>query len=259
MFIFRSLLRKILSLLSRWAIKKHQIELLVVTGWYGTEIARELLYTILSPSLSVRRNHKQIWWDFSIPLAVLGYKDKRRNPFEWLWLILKALIYLLLGKKNPHILILNADCTFDSTAKFWASFIKPDYLLILNYQKKAALVEALMSTTKLNKGIITYNPEVTSQKVLDSLQSATTFTYAKGAQANLTISEKKNAYLVNHLEEQITIPKNYLPAVSAEIAAGVCALAILKGLDLYEIGYNSLKFSLPDIVISKIKSKLAYN
>jgi hypothetical protein len=59
----RRLVRFYLGVLSRFAIKKHKLELIVITGWYGTSIAREMLYTILGEHLKVRRNTRDIWWD----------------------------------------------------------------------------------------------------------------------------------------------------------------------------------------------------
>ncbi|HLD03503.1 MAG TPA: hypothetical protein VJC17_01890 [Candidatus Dojkabacteria bacterium] len=259
MSIFRKTLRTALSILSRWALNKHQIELIVINGWYGTEVARELLYTILSPTLLVRRNIKEIWWDFSIPLAVLGYKDKKRNPFAWVWLLLKAALYLLFGKKNPHILILSADCTYDATARYWGSFIKPEYLLILNYTKKAALTEELIKSTKFNKGTIIYDPDQTNVKIQRVLQNTPTFTFSQYAPAKVQIIDQKNLFTIKYQKREISLPKEYFPAVSADLIAGVYSLALLMKMDLYEIGYNSLKFSLPDLVISKIKQNLAYN
>ena len=259
MSIFRKTLRAALSFLSRWAINKHQIELIVITGWYGTEVARELFYTILSPTLMVRRNIKEIWWDFSIPLAVLGYKDKKRHAFAWLFLLIKAALYLLFGKKNPHILILSADCTYDATARYWGSFIKPEYLLILNYTKKAALTEELIKATKDNKGTIIYDPDQTNVKIQKKLQNNATFTFSQYASANLQIKDQKNLFTIKYRKNVISVPKEYFPAVNADLIAGVYALALLKKMDLYEIGYNSLKFSLPELVISKIKQNLAYN
>ena len=103
MDISRNILKFLLKKLSRRAIKKHDIEIIVVTGWYGTKIATDMMYTILSEKHKVRRNISYLRWDFGLPLAILGYEDKRRNIFDWIWLIIKANIYLVFGKINPHI------------------------------------------------------------------------------------------------------------------------------------------------------------
>lgn len=259
MNFFRNQLKFILGQYSKFAIKKHQIELIVITGWYGTEIAREMLYTLLSEHFIVRRNTKQIWWDFSIPLAILGYADKKRNLPSWILLLIKAGLYLIFGKKNPHILILSADCTLDSTARYWSSFIQPEYLLVLNYQKKARIVEELIQETIANKGQIVFDPEKIPAALNKQLNKTKKLTFSQNNSATINIKPNGNFIKINYLHHVISLPRHHFSAVSLETIGGTFAVSVLKGLDLYEIGFNSLKFALPDIIITKIKNNLAYN
>ncbi|MFQ5493212.1 MAG: hypothetical protein ACE5DX_03575 [Candidatus Dojkabacteria bacterium] len=255
----RKLLRLILGLLSRLAIKRHKLELIVVAGWYGTSLAREMLYTVLSDRLKVRRNTSEIWWDFSIPLAILGYKDKRRNPFEWVLLIIRATLYLFFGRYNPHVLILDADCTYNSTASYWASFVKPDYLLVLNYEREAAVVRELVDSTDKKNATVIFNPETTSKSLVKKLKKHRTFTFGKEKGRSLTVKTNKKKIKIGYNQKQIALPKSYLPSFSTDMLGGVFAVAVLKGLNLTEAGFNSLKFELPTKVVTKIRSKLEFN
>jgi len=249
----RRLLRYTLGNLSRHAIKKHNLELIVISGWYGTELAREMLYTILNEKLRVRRNLKDIWWDFSIPLAILGYKDKRRNPIQWLGLLLRASIYLIYGRSNPHILILNADCTYETTAKYWASFVKPDYLLILNYEKEASVVNELIKATDREKGIIIYNPGK-FKELNRKLKDYRTFTYGESEKSRLKVSLQKNKLKVSYNNDHVNLPARTLPSFSVDMLA----ICMVKDLDLVEAGFNSLKFDLQAEIVTKISNNLEF-
>jgi hypothetical protein len=254
---FRRVLRYILGSLSRNAIRKHNLELIVITGWYGTEVARELLYTILNEKLRVRRNNKEIWWDFSIPLAVLGYKDVRRNPFQWLLLILKASVYLTFGRSNPHILILSADCTYKMTAQYWASFIKPDYLLILNYEQEADIVNELVKSTDPERGVVIYNPAKLKQ-LNNRLKRHKTFTYGESSNARLVVKHDQDKLKIRYNQNHVNLPVTRLPFFSADMLGGVFGVSVLKGLELTEAGFGSLKFELPPQVVSKIRTNLDF-
>jgi UDP-N-acetylmuramyl pentapeptide synthase len=251
---FRRLLRYFLGNLARRAIKKHNLELIVITGYYGTGLARDMLFTILNDKLRVRKNNKEIWWDFSIPLAILGYKDYRRSPFQWAILLVRATLLLSFGRANPHILILNADCTYKMTAEYWASFIKPEYLLILNYEKEAEIVNQLLNSTDKERGTVIYNPD---RNKFD-LKDRRSFTYGESALAKVQVKKLKDRLRISYNKQYVSLPTSYLPSFSVDMLGGVFAVAILKGLDLTEAGFNSLKFELPAEIVNKIRSNLDF-
>jgi hypothetical protein len=100
-------IKQFFGFLASWAIKKHNISIIVVCGWYGTEVTREFVYTVLNTKYNVRRNIHNLKREISFPLAVLGYNEEKRNWLEWLGLILKALFRLVFGSRNQHYLVLN--------------------------------------------------------------------------------------------------------------------------------------------------------
>jgi UDP-N-acetylmuramyl pentapeptide synthase len=165
--MIRQSFKKFLKLLSSWAIKKHQIKTIVVSGWYGTEITREFIYAVLSNDYKIRRVLSNPTSDLSIPLAVLGYKDTKRSWFIWLVLIIRVIYQLLLGKKQKHYIVLNINFAREETVKYWASFIKPSYLVITGYKSNYAFIDGLIEKTKENKGLIIYN--IKDQPLLKSV------------------------------------------------------------------------------------------
>lgn len=132
MVLPRKILKYYLSFLSRLAIKKHSMELIIIVGWHSTEIVREAVYEVLNEKFQVRRNTKNLWWDLSVPLTILGYKDMKRDFIMWLFICVRALFYLIIGQRNPHKIVLNLNTSNSNTADYWAEFIKPDFLIIVN-------------------------------------------------------------------------------------------------------------------------------
>lgn len=253
---FRRVLRYILASLARYAIGKHKIELIVIAGWYGTDIARELAYTVLNDTLKVRRNTTEIWWDFSLPLAILGYADKRRSILGWLLLLVRASLYLTFSRANPHTLILNADCTYDHTAKYWASFVKPEYLVILNYDRDAAIVRELMRSTDPDKATVIYNPDAVPANMQQKLKNYTSVTFGENAKNSVVITTTKGQIQASASGAHTTLPIPATMGVTESSLGAVFGLAVANDVDIAEAAFNSLKFELPTGVLAKIRSNL---
>lgn len=247
----RLILKQILGLLSRWAIRKHDIELVVVTGYFGTELVREGIYEVLKKRFQVRRNTDQISWDMALPLSVLGYADRRRNIFEWLWLIFRASVYLLFGPKNQHILVLNANCTFRQTAKFWGRFLKPDYLVVLNYEKESPIFETLVKNLKPEKSLCIYDQDNIDESLLGGLRNIKKFRFgSKDKSADLVYNSAKREISYKSYKEKL--PK-IIPNLMVTRLAGVYAFCLNHGFDFHEIGLEIVKIDFGSILVNRIK------
>ncbi|MBP9759120.1 hypothetical protein KBD45_05480 [Candidatus Dojkabacteria bacterium] len=149
----RNLLKTILLILAKFAIRKHGIKFIIICGWHRTTIVKEEMYNYLSEDYNVRRNIQNIWWDLSLPLDILGYKDRRYSTKGWFKMIIKTIGALLTGPKNPHKIIIDLNFSDKNTSKYWKKIIKPELLIILNYkQSEKELFEVLIQSTIKNKG-----------------------------------------------------------------------------------------------------------
>lgn len=247
----RYVLKNILWLLSRAAIYKHDMKIIVVAGFYGTEIVREGLYQILSTKYTTRRNVNMITWDMSIPLAVLGYKDKRRSFFEWIGLFFKIIGTLLFAHKNPHILILSANCTFPETAKFWAEILKPDCLVILNYEKESRLIENLLERTK-KEGMIIYDNDLVNANYIGDLNFMKVYTYGE-VKSDLLYNKKTKTIVYNF--ESIIIPQ-IVPSVTYPFIAAIFLTAMKNGMGFADVAIEALKFDLGSLISFRIKTNI---
>lgn len=248
--MLRLIIKKILAFLSSWAIKKHNIELIVVTGFHGSEIVREGIYELLSKTYKVRRNTSQIVWDMSLPLAVLGYEDKRRNIFQWILLIFRAIIYLSLGPKNQHILVLNANCTFEATARFWSSFLNPDYLVVLNYEKKTKILENLLKKTAKKNGKVIYNSDELGIDDFDKFDISRKFSYGQ-ENADLTYTKK----LIDYKNNEVYFPENVMSFIRDYYVA-IVALGVNHSYNFDQINDQMLQFDIATFLSKRIKENI---
>ena len=245
----RFLLKKTLQYLSAWAIRKHKLELIVITGDTGVEIVREGIYSILSQKYIVRRNIKSVWWDLSIPLNILGYTDETRSLFSWIILIFRATIYLLYGPKNPHTLILSAQSGLKETAEYWSEFIKPNFLVIVddalnknvsNYLRKA--------TIEKNGVIITENSEFEN--------NSNTFLFGKNKSSKVTFQVSSDKILVQYNKFSISVPRFFFSPSSGKYIAGIVSLCISKGMAIDDIAIGLSKFDMKSEILKKISTKI---
>jgi len=253
----REIFKNIMSLLAKWAIKKHQMSIIVVSGWYGTEITREFVYTVLKTKYAVRRNLKNPWWDLSFPLAILGYADYQRNWIEWLGLIIKAVVRLILGGRHKHYIVLNINYSNLETIKYWSRFIKPGYLIITGYKKNYGFIDTLIANTIINKGKILYNQKnkILLKETFKNYQK----TYSFGAEKNdmsLHIEQNSVSTIYSCLGDTITVRKNILPSINNEIIASSLLMGKIKKIDLTEGLYAIIKYGLPKRLITQIKANL---
>lgn len=255
--MFRLFLKQQLKTLTKWAIRKHQIEIIVVTGWYGTEMTRELIYSILNTKYRIRRINKSPWWDFSIPLSILGYSDRQRNVFGWLWLLFKANARLLLGKANPHTLILNVNYTNLETTKFLASFLKPNYLLVTSSRDGLTVLKEILKKTMENQGMIILNND--EKKIWQPLikDYSRTFTFGTTEDADLSYQMKDlNKVIMSFEDKNYQLQRNLFPGVRNEILAGAVSLGLVKGIDVNDALFAMVKFEMPVRLINKLKDDL---
>ena len=121
-----------LARLSSWAITKHEMKLLVVAGRHGTKLTGELLADMLSPDLVIRRQLEMPFWEYSIPLAILGFEDRRYTPVEWSVIILRTVFRLLFRGKNPTWTILQINTYMYEILHYWVNVISPGILVLVH-------------------------------------------------------------------------------------------------------------------------------
>lgn len=253
----RSLFRKFVGFLAKSAIKKHQMTIYVVSGWFGTEITREFVYSSLSTKYDVRRNLTNPWWDMSYPLAVLGYNDARRNLLEWLSLLFRVSMRLMFGKSHKHNIVFNINYSNPHSIKYWETFIYPNYLIITSYKKNYEFIDKLIKGTIKNKGKIIYSRK--DKEILKNIFGNYQKIYSFGkndVKCNLLISETESNTTFECMKEKISIKKMVLPGVSNEIIASSLLLGKIKNINMSDSLYAIIKVGLPQRLLYQLKADL---
>ena len=162
------------------------MKLVVVAGRHGTKLTGELIGEMLSPEYVVRKQLERPFWDFSIPLSILGFEDRRYSFLGWVWIVVRASGRLLLGGKNATWTILQVSTYKEDIATYWAHVVKPDVLVITTEKPRIGRLEELMIEN--TKGTIIRLRDVIPPKKIAKLTSAQC----------LTVGERSNADVVVH-------------------------------------------------------------
>lgn len=227
---FRKTLKAILGDLSRRTLRKHGAEVILITGWSGTAIVRELVYSILSKKYNTRRITSEVIWDLSVPLCILGYKDKQRNFFWWLGLIVKAYFSLLIKPHYPHKIIINLDSSISDIAKFWSSALEAHIVVVLREKPDSKLLNQLLKAPGSERLLFVYNPEWFTKKVKNTRE----FTFSKDS-SDLSFTKDGAKLTVSYKKEQldINVPKQNLFIL--EFIPAALAVGLVEGLTLGEM------------------------
>lgn len=248
--LFRRFLKNNLSRISHLIIKKHGTEIILVVGWTGSAITKDLIYEILKTKYNVRRNISKVWWDLSVPLCILGYDDTQRNIIQWIILITKAYFRLLLKPKYPHKLVINLDTIDPHVADFWIQTTNPNIVVILREKPNRKMLKLLEKRRESEKIIYVYNPELYKF----SKSPAREFIYGKNTEANLKYSFDKNGITFDFKNKryQLSLPKSLL--FIKEYIAPALSVGILEKININEAMSAILSFSIhPNTVDSAIK------
>lgn len=254
MNIPRKILKIILGLLSRWAIRKHQIEVIVVAGYSGSEVVREGIYQILKEKFVVRRNTAQISWDMSIPLAVLGYKDRRYSSLEWFGVITRAIGTLVVRRGNPHTLVLNANCKFDETAKFWSSFLTPNYFVAMSGPDESEIVKNILKNLTKKKSVLIYDNSKLTSEQLGKYKYRKAMSFGEiSTKPDLSFDTKRKE--LSYKGRSLKIP-TIVPLFTYNFIAAVFLTVINHQLSFEEAGVEALKFDLGLFLTKRIKENI---
>jgi UDP-N-acetylmuramyl pentapeptide synthase len=237
--LFREILKNLLGFICKRSIRKHNIEVILITGWTGSSVVRELIYHLLGEEYHVRRNVKEVWWDLSVPLSILGYEDKLRSVFGWAIIIIRATLSLIIKPKYPHKIIINLDTSNEDVASFWSKYICPHIVVVLKERPKSKIVEMLSKGEGCEKILFIYNPEFFGEFKKKNIRE---FIYSEN-KGDLLYIKDKGVMRIKYKgkEMKIRIPEAF-KFVSEFLPAAV-SVGLLEGLSFDTISKNLSHFS----------------
>lgn len=237
--ILRNILKNILGYLSRRSVIKHNTEIIIITGWAGTRVVRELAYNLLSDEFNVRRNTTEVWWDLSVPLTILGYNDCQRSIFGWILLIIKALYSIIFNPTYPHKIIININTSVEDIAEFWSKYFDPHIVVILKEKPSSKVVEMICQSEGSEKVLFVYNPELFSGFKKKAIRE---FRYSSN-EGELIYRKEGNSLNIRYKNEEakVRIPKSY--KFIWEFIPAAISIGILEGVRLKTLAKNVSYFS----------------
>lgn len=247
----RNLLKSILGSLSKKTIAKHHAEVIVVVGWTGSSAVREMIYHILRDSFNVRRNVTDVWWDLSVPLGILGYEDKKRNPVQWLVVIVKAYISLFIKPKYHHKIIINLDTSVEDTARFWSKYIKPNIVVILKEKPESKVLKMLFDKEGSEKYLFVHNPYLFKGLMNKQVRE---FIYSR--KGDLSYKRVKKTLLMEYKKERVSIniPSGY-PFIW-ELIPAAFSVGLLQGIEVKDLVERISHFEMHPKQVQKAIDKL---
>ncbi len=125
----RRILRLVLFVLARAALKKHQPAVIAIVGEGRTEIAREAIYQSLKNYLPVRRNLEAPNAEFVLPLTVLGAREYPPTTPAWLKTLIKSVAHLLFLPPHKNVLVLEIESTRKEVFDYFWNIARPTILV----------------------------------------------------------------------------------------------------------------------------------
>jgi hypothetical protein len=148
----------VLKVLSKWAIRKHGLKLIVVMGRHGTKLTSEFISELVSPDILLRKQLERPFWNYSVPLSLLGYEDRSYSLLEWFSLIVRATGQLLFGRRNFSWVALQMSTQHTEISSYWSDLIQPDILVLVNRDRRARTFEQKM-IRRTKKYVVMYTSE----------------------------------------------------------------------------------------------------
>ena len=123
-------MRRLLKILSLGVLKKHQPDIIAITGDGQTAIARESIYTVLHEHFPTRRNLESPDAEFSVPLSIFGTRSYPQSYQSWIKILTKTFLQLFILRKHTHKLVLELNASNTEILKYWFEITNPSLVVI---------------------------------------------------------------------------------------------------------------------------------
>lgn len=115
----KSILQIILYHIARLILKRHQPEIIGITGSVGKTSTKQAIMTVLASKYSVRTNPHNYNNELGVPLTIIGAQNTGgKNLLRWLVILLKGLGYAILPLSYPKILVLEMGADHPGDIKY---------------------------------------------------------------------------------------------------------------------------------------------
>ena len=134
--------------MARIAILLHRPHITGITGSVGKTTTKDMVVCILKEAnISFRASQKSYNSEFGVPLTILGVSSGLRNPFVWIWQIIKAFFNMFFNV--PKHLVLEIGLEYPGDIHKIISWLKTDVSCITHLAKVPVHLENFSSKEEL--------------------------------------------------------------------------------------------------------------
>lgn len=137
----KQLIQYCLVKIARAILRRHQPDIIGITGSVGKTSTRSAVVTVLQSKFTVRTALKNLNNEFGVPLTIIGSDSPGRNPFGWLAVLLKGLAYVVLPVAYPKIVVLEMGADHPGDIKYLTKIAPPHIGVVTMIGTEPAHVE----------------------------------------------------------------------------------------------------------------------
>lgn len=163
-------LEKILRVLARKMIKRHEPWIVGITGSVGKTSTKKAVYEILSTGASVRMAGGNLNNELGLPLAILGDHTKTGGLIFWVKVVLVSLWRVFFQKEYPDVLVLEYAADKPGDIAYLLTIARPNVSVVTAVGKVPVHVEFYESPEAVarEKGRIVHGLRVSDLAVLNA-------------------------------------------------------------------------------------------
>lgn len=131
--LIKHIITYILELEARLVLLRYKPRIVGVTGTVGKTTTKDMLYSSLAPSCSVRKSPKSYNSEIGLPLTILGEENPWSSISGWMKVLWKGLMLVLIKQEYPEWLILEIGADRPGDIKRAAKLVKPDVAVLTRF------------------------------------------------------------------------------------------------------------------------------
>lgn len=248
----RTVLKKILKIITILIINKYSPLIIAVTGSVGKTSTKDGIYTSFSGFFNIRKSEGNLNTEFGAPLVFLKVSKSGENLKEWIFIILKGVWLIVKKDRNyPEIVVVELAADKPGDIEYLTKFIKPDIAVVTAIGDVPVHIEAYKNSEEVVKekenivkalkkeGIAVLNfddPYVSSMKASKKI----TFGFKEGADVFIkkfeTKSIKGSSLIIEYKKEEFPLFLSSCIGDSfAYISASIFAVGVALKIDSEKI------------------------
>lgn len=112
-----------------WVLRKHNPQIVAITGSMGKTSAKEAVFTALSAGAYIRKSEKSFNSEFGVPLTILGLESGWRDPLKWVANVVRGALAFTVST-YPKLLVLEVGADRPGDIRTVSTWLHPAVVVI---------------------------------------------------------------------------------------------------------------------------------